>query len=100
MTEHCDLNHAPVSYTHLDVYKRHAAGNAKLVTMLDNMREQIYRYRVEYLKDENAYPTLIQEHRKILELLDKHEKENVIEVMKVNVDKQANVVKQIIRDQE
>ena len=29
----------------------HAAGNAKLVTMLDNMREQIYRYRVEYLKD-------------------------------------------------
>lgn len=42
----------------------HAAGNAKLVTMLDNMREQIYRYRVEYLKDEHAYPTLIQEHRK------------------------------------
>ena len=53
----------------------HAAGNAKLVTMLDNMREQIYRYRVEYLKDEHAYPTLIQEHRKILELLEKHEKE-------------------------
>ena len=78
----------------------HAAGNAKLVTMLDNMREQIYRYRVEYLKDENAYPTLIQEHRKILELLDKHEKEKVIEVMKVHVEKQAKVVKQIIRDQE
>ena len=78
----------------------HAAGNAKLVTMLDNMREQIYRYRVEYLKDENAYPTLIQEHRKILELLEKHEKEKVIEVMKVHVEKQAKVVKQIIRDQE
>ena len=78
----------------------HAAGNAKLVTMLDNMREQNYRYRVEYLKDENAYPTLIQEHRKILELLDKHEKEKVIEVMKVHVEKQAKVVKQIIRDQE
>ena len=78
----------------------HAAGNAKLVTMLDNMREQIYRYRVEYLKDEHAYPTLIQEHRKILELLEKHEKEKVIEVMKVHVEKQAKVVKQIIRDQE
>ena len=48
----------------------------------------------------NAYPTLIQEHRKILELLDKHEKEKVIEVMKVHVEKQAKVVKQIIRDQE
>ena len=62
------------------------------------MREQIYRYRVEYLKDENAYPTLIQEHRKILELLDKHEKEKVIEVMKVHVLILANVVIHFIRD--
>ena len=77
-----------------------ASDNKRLIQVLNNMREQIYRYRVEYLKDENAYPTLIQEHRKILELLDKHEKEKVIEVMKVHVEKQAKVVKQIIRDQE
>lgn len=77
-----------------------AAGNVKLMTMLDNLREQIYRYRVEYLKDEKAYPTLIREHREILAALEKHEKKKVVEAMKVHVERQAEVVKKIIRDQD
>ena len=35
--------------------------------MLNNLREQMYRYRVEYLKDENNYPTLMKEHKDIVE---------------------------------
>ena len=35
-----------------------ATGNAKLVSMLNNLREQMYRYRVEYLKDETTSPVL------------------------------------------
>ena len=42
-----------------------AADNPKLMTMLNNLREQMYRYRVEYLKDESLYPGLIAEHQKI-----------------------------------
>jgi len=38
------------------------ANNPKLVNMLNNLREQMYRYRVEYLKNEDMYPTLIREH--------------------------------------
>lgn len=77
-----------------------AAGNKKLVTMLDNLREQIFRYRVEYLKDEKAYPTLIREHREILQALDRHDKDQVVKTMKAHVEKQAEVVKKIIRDQD
>ena len=77
-----------------------AAENKKLMTMLDNLREQIYRYRVEYLKTGKSHPTLIQEHREILQALDSHEKERVVEAMKVHVEKQAEVVKKIIRDQD
>ena len=78
----------------------HAAGNAKLVTMLDNMREQIYRYRVEYLKDEkNAYPTLIQEHRKIL-VIRQTRKRKSHRSHESTCGKTGKVVKQIIRDQE
>ena len=77
-----------------------AAGNKKLVTMLDNLREQIYRYRVEYLKDEKAYPTLIREHREIVQALGRHDKEKVVKTMKVHVEKQAEVVKNIIRKQD
>ena len=42
-----------------------AADNPRLVNLLNNIREQIYRYRVEYLKEEENYPNLIEEHRKI-----------------------------------
>ena len=44
-----------------------ATGNPKLVNMLNNLREQMYRYRVEYLKDERNYPTLMREHSEIVE---------------------------------
>ena len=46
-----------------------AAGNARLNQVLNNLREQIYRYRVEYLKDEATRNDLIQEHKMICEAL-------------------------------
>lgn len=39
-----------------------ATDNAKLVSMMNNIREQMYRYRVEYLKDSKNYPMLVNEH--------------------------------------
>ena len=76
-----------------------ATGNAKLTNMLNNLREQVYRYRVEYLKDEKGYPALIQEHQQIVEGLANRDKKHVSEVMKIHVDNQANAVKNIIREQ-
>ncbi|MFV0464997.1 MAG: GntR family transcriptional regulator [Lachnospiraceae bacterium] len=79
------------------IYK--ATGNPKLVVMLNNLREQIYRYRVEYLKDHRNYPMLIDEHRKIYDALQKRDKEAVSKAMKDHVGNQAVTVKQIIREQ-
>ena len=42
-----------------------ATDNQKLILLLNNLREQMYRYRVEYLKREEAYPQLIAEHAAI-----------------------------------
>jgi len=77
-----------------------AADNPKLMNLLNNLREQIYRYRVEYLKDEGNYPILIQEHQKIYQALEKRDKELVVKVMIEHVLNQENVVKNIIREQE
>lgn len=77
-----------------------ATGNTKLITLLNNIREQIYRYRVEYLKDEKAYPTLIKEHRAIVEALKKNNKLKATEAMKIHVENQAEVVKKMIREQD
>lgn len=77
-----------------------AAGNIKLVTMLNNLREQMYRYRVEYLKDDSKYPELIREHQAIMEGIRTKDKKHVSEVMKKHVLNQAVAVKNMIREQD
>lgn len=77
-----------------------AAGNPRLMSMLNHLREQIYRYRIEYLKDEKNYPRLIEEHRQIIEGLKRRKKDYVAEMMKNHMINQANEVRNIIRRQE
>lgn len=40
-----------------------ATNNRRLIQMLNNLSEQMYRYRMEYLKDERTHKTLIEEPR-------------------------------------
>ncbi len=77
-----------------------ATGNPKLVNLLNNLREQIYRYRIEYLKDASSYPTLIKEHEAILEALQSRDEEKVTYAMHEHVRNQATAVKNIIQQQE
>lgn len=77
-----------------------ATDNPKLVSMLNNLREQMYRYRLEYIKDEKNYPTLIKEHSEIVEGLSNKDKAKVTAAMHMHVVNQANAVKEIIREQE
>lgn len=77
-----------------------ATGNTRLVTMLSNLREQMYRYRVEYLKDSDNYPELLREHQAIVEGISKRDKKHVAEVMRSHVYNQAEAIKNMIREQE
>lgn len=77
-----------------------ATGNPKLVNMLNNLREQMYRYRIEYLKDEKNYPVLIREHSEIVEGLMAKDKTKVTAAMHCHVENQVVAVKEIIREQE
>lgn len=77
-----------------------STGNPKLVSMLNNLREQMYRYRVEYLKDAKNYPTLLKEHQEMVEGLRTKNKEKVTKVMQQHVKNQATAVKAIIQEQE
>lgn len=51
-----------------------ATNNRRLIQMLNNLSEQMYRYRMEYLKDERTHKTLIEEHDAIRRALKKHDK--------------------------
>ena len=83
-----------------DVKRIAATRNVKLENMLNNLREQMYRYRVEYLKDEKNFPILIREHSQIVEGLTAKDKTMLTAAMHKHVMNQATAVKEMIREQE
>ncbi len=76
-----------------------AANNPKLVVLLNNLREQMYRYRVEYLKNPTNYPTVVEEHKEILAAIKVKNKEKACDAMVRHVNNQAEIVKELIRKQ-
>ena len=51
---------------HLHELIYQATANERLVQILNNLREQMYRYRLEYIKDEDRRQILVVEHEHIL----------------------------------
>lgn len=76
-----------------------ATGNPKLETLLNNLREQVYRYRVEYIKDPQNYPVLIREHEAILLALKERNVKKAERAMHEHVANQAVAVKNVIQQQ-
>ena len=74
-----------------------ATNNQRLVTLLNNLREQMYRFRVEYLKQKECYPQLLEEHDKLIALISGGEVEEACELMGRHSDNQASTVSDVIR---
>ncbi len=47
----------------------HASDNDKLINIINNLREQIYRYRVEYIYKMKDYSDLVKEHDEIVQAI-------------------------------
>ena len=73
-----------------------ATDNQKLILLLNNLREQMYRYRVEYLKKEEAYPQLIAEHEELIDNISKRNKEEATRIMCEHIDDQVATVINVI----
>lgn len=52
-----------------------ATHNQRLVQIINNIREQMYRYRIEYLKDVESRKQLVEEHYAIWEALKNRDRE-------------------------
>ena len=74
-----------------------ATHNQRLITLLNNLREQMYRFRVEYLKQKECYPQLLEEHDKLIALISGGEVEEACELMGCHIDNQASTVSDVIR---
>ncbi|MGN1377531.1 MAG: GntR family transcriptional regulator [Dorea sp.] len=74
-----------------------ATDNQKLVQLLNNLREQMYRFRVEYLKNEEVHPQLIAEHEKIIEHIMERDKAKASAIVSEHINNQVEGVIDIIR---
>ena len=74
-----------------------ATGNQKLIQLLNNLREQMYRYRVEYLKQKEAHPRLVMEHEELIRRIEKKDKTAAAGIVCRHIDNQAEVVTDSIR---
>ena len=74
-----------------------ATDNQKLIQLLNNLREQMYRYRVEYLKRSDFHQQLIDEHEEIIETIENGQKERAVQVVCQHVDNQVGAVMDTIR---
>ena len=73
-----------------------ATNNQRLVTLVNNLSEQMYRYRFEYIKDETQHSRLVDEHRTIYESIVRKDKEAASDAARVHIDNQeASIMKQI-----
>ena len=68
--------------------------------MLNNLREQMYRYRVEYLKNPQNHEQLLLEHEAIYKGIVKKDKHAVTNMIRKHISNQVDVVKHMIREQE
>ncbi|MBQ0059961.1 MAG: GntR family transcriptional regulator [Lachnospiraceae bacterium] len=65
-----------------------AAGNPRLVQLMYNLREQMYRFRVEYLKDKNSLDLLVQEHRGIIDAVKNRDGEAAVRFTENHINNQ------------
>ncbi|WP_394524893.1 GntR family transcriptional regulator [Lacrimispora sp. JR3] len=98
------LNGTPMEIAETDeayhdvIYK--GTCNDRLVQMINNLREQMYRYRLEYIKDEDKRHILLLEHDNILEAVRKRQVEDAKEAMREHIDNQEITVSRNIKEQD
>ena len=73
-----------------------ATKNARLVQILNNLREQMYRYRLEYLKDFSSHERLLMEHRELLDAIRQRDRDRAVNVITAHIyNQEIAVIRQI-----
>ena len=76
------------------------AGNDKLKELLYNLKENMYRYRMEYLKDENYRKALVEEHAHLIECFRKRDLASGVALTEQHIKNQEKAVLQRLRQEE
>ena len=77
-----------------------ASGNDRLIQMVGNLSQQMYRYRLEYIKDDDKRKILVLEHEKILKTVRERKVAEAKEAVREHIDNQEITVARNITEKE
>lgn len=69
-----------------------ATGNERLITIINNLGEQMYRYRFEYIKDESKRDDIMREHKALVESIINGDVAAAREASNVHIDNQEKAI--------
>lgn len=74
-----------------------ASKNMRLSQMVNNLAEQMYRFRFEYIKDESGWTSLISEHRMIMDAIIDKDTNLAVSAIHLHIKNQENSIIRTIR---
>lgn len=74
-----------------------ATGNLRLKQLVNNLAEQMYRYRFVYLKDNSIHPQLVKEHKDIYQAISQKDTEAAKKAARIHIDNQEKSIINHIR---
>lgn len=74
-----------------------SSNNRRLMQLINNLREQIYRYRMEYLKDEPTRIVLAKEHKAIYEAIKSRDAQRAKAITFNHIENQREAILRSIR---
>ena len=78
-----------------------STGNERLIQLVSNLSEQMYRYRFEYIQETAQHQTLVREHREMYESIKNKDKEAAIDVVKTHINNQEeSIIRQLQLEKE
>jgi DNA-binding FadR family transcriptional regulator len=76
-----------------------STNNSRLIQLVNNLSEQMYRYRFEYLKDDTTHETLKQEHLEMYQSIVRKDKVTAAKAVRQHIDNQEKaIIKQLKLD--
>lgn len=83
---------ASVDVTFHDIIYK-STGNNRLIQILNNISEQMYRYRFEYIKNKESWNRLVEEHMNIYEAIKNRDKDSAVKSILLHIDNQEKEIR-------
>ena len=92
-----DITNADVHF-HDVIYQ--ATGNRRLIQIVQNLQEQMYRYRMEYVRDLSSHENLIAEHTEIIRALEARDAAKAEEIIVTHISNQEKEILRLLHERE